>query len=87
MTFLDTQSEEDVCSKQKIENCKSCQIWLEGYNSPYTKKAYKIHLSLFCKYHNTDPDSLVQLEIEQIKNMVLNYHTPKKSSQAKLWQS
>jgi hypothetical protein len=56
-----------------MENYKSCQIWLEGYNSPYTKKAYKIHLSLFCKYHNTDPDSLVQLKPEQIKTMVLSY--------------
>ncbi|MFL6318842.1 MAG: tyrosine-type recombinase/integrase, partial [Nitrososphaeraceae archaeon] len=34
---------------------------------------YKVHLSLFCKYHNIDPDSLVQLKIEQIKTMVLNY--------------
>ena len=57
----------------RMENYKSCQTWLEGYNSPYTKKAYKIHLSLFCKYHNTDPDSLVQLKPEQIKTMVLSY--------------
>ncbi|MFL6340125.1 MAG: hypothetical protein ACJ72U_01085, partial [Nitrososphaeraceae archaeon] len=67
------ESEEDVCSRPNIEDHKSCQIWLEGYNSPSTKKAYKIHLSLFCRYHNTDPDSLVQLKIEQIKDMVLNY--------------
>ena len=49
------------------------QIWLEGYNSPSTKKAYKIHFSLFCRYHNIDPDSLVQLKIEHIKTMVINY--------------
>jgi integrase len=73
MTFLATKSDEDVCSKQKVENYKSCQIWLEGYNSPYTKKAYKIHLSLFCKYYNTDPDSLLQLKPEHIKPMVLSY--------------
>ena len=72
MTFLSTESE-DVCSRPNIEDYKSCQIWLEGYNSPSTKKAYKTHLSLFCKYHNTDPDSLVNLKIEQIKSMVLNY--------------
>jgi hypothetical protein len=72
LAFLDTQNE-DVFGKQKIENYKSCQIWLEGYNLPSTKKAYRIHLSLFCKYHNTDPDSLIQLKPEQIKNMVLNY--------------
>jgi integrase len=56
-----------------MEIYKSCQIWLEGYNSPSTKKAYKIHLLLFCEYHNTDPDSLIQLKPEQIKLMVLNY--------------
>jgi integrase len=73
LTFLRTESEEDVCGWSNIEDYKSCQIWLEGYNSPSTKKAYKIHLSLFCRYHNTDPDSLVQLNPEQIKSMVLNY--------------
>jgi hypothetical protein len=51
-----------------MEIYKSCQLWLEEYNSPSTKKAYKIHLSLFSKYHNTDPDSLVQLKIEQIEH-------------------
>jgi hypothetical protein len=38
---------------------------LEGYNSLSTKKAYKLHLSLFCRYHNIDPDSLVQLKLLQ----------------------
>jgi integrase len=68
---LSTESE--ICSRPNIEDYKSYQIWLEGYNSPSTKKAYKIHLSLFCRYHNTDPDSLVNLKLEQIKSMVLNY--------------
>jgi integrase len=48
-------------------------MWLEGYNSPSTKKAYKIYLSLFCRYHNINPDSLVLLKVEQIKSMVLDY--------------
>jgi integrase len=72
MTLLATEINDDIRT-QKIEHYKSCQIWLEGYNSQSTKKAYRIHLSLFCRYHNTDPDSLVNLKIEQIKNMVLNY--------------
>jgi integrase len=72
MAYLATQSNDDY-SRQNIEDYKSCQIWLEGYNSPSTKMNYKIHLSLFCKYHNTDPDSLIQLKPEQIKIMVLNY--------------
>jgi hypothetical protein len=58
----------DVCSTLKfdIENYKSCQIWLEGYNSPHTKKAYKFHLSLFCKHHDNNPDSLIQLNPDQL---------------------
>jgi hypothetical protein len=55
------------------------------YTSPATKNAYKIHLSLFCKYPNIDPDSLIQLKKpEQIKNMVLNYiiHLKKNAKQS-----
>ena len=38
LVFLDTQCEEDqVCSKQRIEDYKSCQIWVEGYNSLSTE--------------------------------------------------
>jgi integrase len=70
---LDIQTDDITSSKLNIENYKSCQIWLEGYNSPSTKKAYKTHLSLFCRCYNTDPDSLLNLKIEQIKAMVLNY--------------
>ena len=72
MTLPGTETN-DIRNTQKIEDYKSCQIWLEGYNSQSTKKAYKTHLLLFCRYHNTDPDSLVNLKIEQIKSMVLNY--------------
>jgi integrase len=72
MAFLATKSDDEY-TRVNTENYKSCQIWLEGYNSPHTKKAYKIHLSLFCKYHNTDPDFLVQLKSEQIKTMVIDY--------------
>jgi hypothetical protein len=60
-------------AKLELERYTSCKIWLEGYNSQATKKVYKVHISLFCKYHNIDPDSLIQLKTEQIRNMVLNY--------------
>jgi integrase len=73
LTSPSTESEEDVYSRINIEDYKSCQIWLEGYNSQSTKKAYKIYLSLFCKYQNINPDSLVLLRVEQIKSMVLDY--------------
>ena len=38
-----------------------------------TKKSYKIHILMFCKYYNTDPDSLVQLKADHVKNMVIEY--------------
>ena len=60
-------------SPAELEKYDSCKIWLEEHKSSSTKNGYKIHLSLFCKYHNTDPDCLIQLKLEQIKNMVLNY--------------
>lgn len=64
---------DDFVTKLELESYNSCKIWLEGYNSQATKKVYKIHLSLFCKYHNIDPDSLIQIKPEQIKTMVLDY--------------
>jgi integrase len=72
-TTFATQKINGTVTKLELESYNSCKIWLEGYNSPATKNAYKIHLSRFCKYHNIDPDSLIQLKTEQIRNMVLNY--------------
>ena len=72
MAFLATKSDDEY-TMVNMENYKSCQIWLEGYNSSHTKKAYRIHLSLFCRYHNINPDSLVLLKVEQIKSMVIDY--------------
>ena len=60
-------------AKIELESYNSCKIWLEGYNSQATKKLYRIHLSLYCKYHSIDPDSLIQLKTEQIRSIVLNY--------------
>jgi hypothetical protein len=73
LALIDAKSEQNVYDKENIESYKPCQIWLEGYNSPSTKKSYKVHLLLFCRYHNTNPDSLIELKPEQIKTMVLDY--------------
>jgi integrase len=71
----DTNGPKDLITNlvTEFENYDSCKMWLEGYNSPATKNAYKNRLTLFCRYHNVNPDSLIQLKPEQIKNMVLNY--------------
>jgi hypothetical protein len=65
---------DNTYTRLTLEDYKSCQIWLEEYNSPSTKRTYKIHLSLFCQYNNTNPDSLVQLKPEQIAKQQLESH-------------
>src|SRR5215469_11282045 len=51
----------------------ACTIWLESLKSKSTLTAYTTHLSVFCKFHNTDPDQLIQLNVTQLKTMILNY--------------
>ena len=64
----------DVLSVSSLlTNSSSCLSWLEEFKSPYTRRNYRIHLSMFCKYHNMDPDALIQLKPEQIKTMIINY--------------
>jgi integrase len=46
---------------------------LEGFRSDKTRKNYMLHLSLFCNYHKTDPDALIRLQPDMIKDMLLKY--------------
>ena len=39
----------------------TCTFWLESLKSKSTMNAYTIHLSLFCNFHNTNPNQLIQL--------------------------
>jgi integrase len=50
-------------------------MWLESLRSKSTKKAYSIHLSLFCKFHNATPDRLLELNnsVGKLKTMILEY--------------
>ncbi len=59
----------------QLHEYESCTLWLESLRSESTKYAYSIHLSLFCKFHNVDPDQLLQLNnsLAQLKTMILNY--------------
>jgi hypothetical protein len=63
----------NVINSTTLDNMDACSLWWESFKSESTKKSYKIHLLMFCKYHNTDPDSLVLLKTDQIKNMVIEY--------------
>jgi integrase len=59
----------------QLREYDACTFWLESLKSKSTRDGYSIHLSLFCKFHNTNPDQLIQLNnsASQLKTMVLNY--------------
>src|SRR6266516_432360 len=59
----------------QLREYDSCTLWLESIQSKSTLDAYTIHLSLFCKFHNTNPEQLIQLNKSagQLKAMILNY--------------
>jgi hypothetical protein len=46
---------------------------MNGLNSQDTKRAYAVHLSLFCRFHQINPDDLVRLNPSELKNMVTRY--------------
>jgi integrase len=59
----------------QLREYDACTFWLESLKTKSTLNAYTTHLSLFCKFHNTDPDELIKLNNSagQLKTMVLNY--------------
>jgi integrase len=56
----------------QLREYDACSFWLESLKSKSTLNAYTTHLSLFCKFHNTDPHELIHNSAE-LKTMVLNY--------------
>jgi hypothetical protein len=67
------QQEMSAANSLMLEKYDACSLWLEQFNSQSTKKSYAIHLSLFCRYHATNPDALIQLKPEQLTSMIVNY--------------
>jgi hypothetical protein len=59
----------------QLREYNACTFWLESLKTKSTLNAYTVHLSLFCKFHNTDPNQLIQLNdsAAQVKTMILNY--------------
>jgi hypothetical protein len=59
----------------QLREYDACTFWLESLKTKSTLNAYTFHLSTFCKFHNTDPDELIQLSnsMAQLKTMILNY--------------
>jgi integrase len=59
----------------QLREYDACSLWLESIKSKSTLYAYTIHLSLFSKFHNVNPDQLIQFNNHagQLKTMILNY--------------
>ncbi|MFZ0223851.1 MAG: hypothetical protein WAM42_19385 [Candidatus Nitrosopolaris sp.] len=59
----------------QLREYNACTFWLESLKTKSTLNAYTVHLSLFCKFHNTDPNQLIQLNdsAAQVKTIILNY--------------
>jgi hypothetical protein len=63
-----------------VSRYETCKLWMDGLRSKHTKTSYTIHLSLFCRFHHTNPDELVKLKPEQLKEMVIEYVLDLKTS-------
>src|SRR5437867_738863 len=48
-------------------------VWIEMLRADHTRKNFKLHLSLFCRFANTNPDQLLTWTNDQIKQTVLTY--------------
>jgi integrase len=57
---------------QPLEAYSSTEYWFMGMRKA-TKKAYKTHLRLFCKFYSTDPDILVMFPAEHLKILLDAY--------------
>jgi integrase len=56
-----------------VSQYESCKLWVDSLRSKSTKTAYTIHLSLFCRFYNTNPNELVRLKSGELKDMVIKY--------------
>ena len=56
-----------------VSQYESCKLWIDGLKSKSTKTVYAVHVSLFCKFHHTNPDELVKIKPDNLKDMTINY--------------
>ncbi len=56
-----------------VSQYESCKLLIDGLKSKSTKTVYAVHVSLFCKFHHTNPDELVKIKPDKLKDMTINY--------------
>lgn len=67
------QTAKPLITAKEIEKYDSCILWIETLRAEHTKKNFKLHLSLFCRFANTNPDELLTLSNDQTKQKLLEY--------------
>jgi hypothetical protein len=55
-----------------VSQHESCKLWIDSLKTA-TKTSYSVHVSLFCRFHHTNPDVLVRLKPDELKDMVIKY--------------
>jgi hypothetical protein len=58
---------------ESVSQYDSCKLWIDSLRSEYTKAAYSLHISLFCKFYHTNPDELVKVNPQELKDMIIKY--------------
>ena len=56
-----------------VSQYESSRLWMDCLRSNSTRTAYAVHLSLFCRFHHTNPDELVTRKSGELKDMVMRY--------------
>ena len=51
----------------------SYKLWIDDFRSNSTKRAYSVHVSVFCKFHYVNLDELVKIKSDELKRMIINY--------------
>jgi integrase len=66
-----------------IESYNSCILWLDLIKTEHSRKNFTLHLSMFCRFTNTDPDEMLTWTNEQAQHKVLEYivHLKKNAKQ------
>jgi hypothetical protein len=69
--FISTEYTLDIIAS--VSRYESCKLWIDSVRSDSTKKSYGLHVLLFCRFYNTNPDELVKIKPNKLKDMVIDY--------------
>lgn len=56
-----------------VSQYESYKLWIDGFRSDSTMRAYSVHVSLFYKFHYTNLDESVKIKPDGLKCMIINH--------------